>query len=65
MEFNDGFIRKLCAFKGISVMSLWIIGIADKQKKPKSRVETIKRTTSRNNFPVHGLLLRLLCNFAI
>ena len=42
MEFNDGFIRKLCAFKGISVMSLWIIGIADKQKKPKSRVEAIK-----------------------
>ena len=35
------------------------------QKRPKSRVETIKRTTSRNNFPVHGLLLRLLCIFAI
>ena len=32
----------MCFQENIRRMSLWIIGIADKQKKPKSRVEAIK-----------------------
>ena len=40
------------------------VGITDKQK-PKSRAETLKCSSSRNNLPVQGLLLRLFCNFAV
>ena len=35
------------------------------EQKNLQRVETIKCTTSRNNLPIQGLLLRLLCNFTI
>ena len=40
------------------------VGIVDKQK-PKSRAETIKCSSSRNNLPLQGSLLRLFCKFAV
>ncbi len=40
------------------------VGIADKQKT-KSRTETIKCSSSRNNLPLQGSLLRLFCKFAV
>ena len=51
----------------VQTQERWVYGsirIADKQTT-KSRVETLKCITSRNNLPIQGLLFRLFCKFAV